>query len=126
MTQAQTAHRSYSQADAPMRSSRSIEYDILARTTKSLTSAARRKTEDFAGLVAALHDNQRLWSAFAADVAENENGLPQALRARLFYLFEFTMVHSRSILDGQGSVDVLVDINTAVMRGLRGDLGGAA
>ena len=125
MTQAQLAYSSYSRPEAPMRSSRSIEYDILARMTQRLTAAARRKTEDFAGLAAALHDNQRLWSTFAADVADDDNGLPQALRAKLFYLFEFTVMHSRNILDGRGSIDVLVDINTAVMRGLRGDVGGA-
>ena len=125
MTYAQTAHRTYARADAPMRSSRSIEYDILARTTKALSLAAQRKHQDFAGLVAALHDNQCLWSTFAADVADDDNGLPQALRARLFYLFQFTVAHSRNILDGNGSVDVLVDINTAVMRGLRGDVGAA-
>jgi flagellar biosynthesis activator protein FlaF len=125
MTYAQTAHRTYARADAPMRSTRSIEYDILARTTKALTFAAQRKHQDFAGLVTALHDNQRLWSTFAADVADDDNGLPQALRARLFYLFQFTVAHSRTILDGNGSVDVLVDINTAVMRGLRGDVGAA-
>jgi flagellar biosynthesis activator protein FlaF len=123
MTQAQHAYSSYSRADAPMRSCRSAEYEILARTTQRLTAAARRKTEDFPGLVAALHDNQRLWSTFAADVADDDNGLPQALRAKLFYLFEFTVTHSRNILDGRGSVDVLVDINTAIMRGLRGDTG---
>jgi flagellar biosynthesis activator protein FlaF len=119
------AQATYARPEAPMRSARSIEYDILARTTKALTTAARRKADDFAGLVAALHDNQRLWSTFAADVADDDNGLPQALRARLFYLFEFTVTHSRNILDGRGSVDVLVDINTAVMRGLRGDVGAA-
>jgi flagellar biosynthesis activator protein FlaF len=122
MTYAQTT---YARPEAPMRSTRSIEYDILARTTKALTTAARHKAQDYAGLVAALHDNQRLWSTFATDVADNDNGLPQALRARLFYLFEFTVTHSRNILDGRGSVDVLVDINTAVMRGLRGDVGAA-
>jgi flagellar biosynthesis activator protein FlaF len=126
MTYANTAQRPYSRANTPMRSTRSIEYDILARSTKALTTAARHKGHDFAGLAAALHDNQRLWSTFAADVADDDNGLPQALRARLFYLFEFTVTHTRSILDGQASVDVLVDINTAVMRGLRGDVGGAA
>jgi flagellar biosynthesis activator protein FlaF len=126
MTYAQTAQKTYARADAPMRSARGIEYDILARTTKALTTAARSKGADFAGLATALHDNQRLWSTFAADVADDDNGLPQALRARLFYLFEFTVSHSRTILDGNGSVDVLVDINTAVMRGLRGDVGGVA
>jgi flagellar biosynthesis activator protein FlaF len=124
MTYAQTAQKPYARPEAPMRSTRSIEYDILARTTKALTAAARRKGEDFAAFVSALHDNQRLWSTFAADVADDDNGLPQALRARLFYLFQFTAEHSRQILDGQGEVDVLVDINTAVMRGLRGETGG--
>ena len=33
--------------------------------------------------------------------------------------------HTRSVLDGRASVEVLVDINTAVMRGLRGDGGGS-
>jgi flagellar biosynthesis activator protein FlaF len=126
MTYAQTAHQTYARPEAPMRSARSIEYDILARTTQRLTAAAHRKGEDFAGFVAALHDNQRLWSTFAADVANDDNGLPRALRARLFYLFEFTETHSRNILEGYGSVDVLVDINTAVLRGLRGDAGGVA
>ena len=126
MTYAQTAHKTYARPEAPMRSARSIEYDILARTTKALTAAARRAGEDYAGLATALHDNQCLWSTFAADVAEDDNGLPEALRARLFYLFEFTVIYSRTILEGRGSVDVLVDINTAVMRGLRGDMGAAA
>lgn len=51
------------------------------------------------------------------------NGLPQDLRARLFYLYQFTEHHSGKVLADQGSVDVLIDINTAVMRGLRGETG---
>jgi flagellar protein FlaF len=65
-----------------------------------------------------------LWTTLAADVAESDNGLPGPLRAQLFYLYEFAADHSRKILAGSGSVDVLVDINTAVMRGLRGSAGG--
>ena len=68
--------------------------------------------------------NLRLWSALAADLASPENALPPELRARLFYLYEFTAQHSRAILDGSGSASVLVDINTAVMRGLRGGTAG--
>jgi flagellar protein FlaF len=55
----------------------------------------------------------------AADVAEPDNGLPQELRARIFYLAEFTADHSRKVLRGGETVDALVDINTAMMRGLR-------
>ncbi|MDO9525518.1 MAG: flagellar biosynthesis regulator FlaF, partial [Gemmobacter sp.] len=59
----------------------------------------------------------------AADVAETDNGLPGPLRAQLFYLYEFASEHSRKVLSGSASVEVLVDINTAVMRGLRGSIG---
>lgn len=119
----QSARAAYGRYDAPARSPRSVEYDLLARVTKKLSMAATRRTEDFPAFVAALDDNNRLWSAFAADVAEPENGLPAALRAQLFYLYQFTAEHSRAVLRKKASIDVLVDINTAVMRGLRGEEG---
>lgn len=115
------SHTAYSRPETPVRSQRSIEYDLFARVTKRLTAAWATRTQDFAGLVRALHDNTTMWRTLASDVAEPENGLPKALRARLFYLYEFTAQHSPKILDDQASVDVLVDINTAVMRGLRGE-----
>ncbi len=104
-----------------MRSPRSIEYDLFARVTKRLTAAWLARGKDFSGLVRALHDNTTMWRTLASDVAEPDNGLPKQLRARLFYLYEFTAQHSPKILDDQASVEVLVDINTAVMRGLRGE-----
>lgn len=86
-----------------------------------MAAAWAARDTNFAGLVRALHDNTALWRTLASDVAEPENGLPKALRARLFYLYEFTVQHSTKILDDLASVEVLVDINTAVMRGLRGE-----
>jgi flagellar protein FlaF len=114
----------YARQEAPTRSLRSVEYDLLAQVTRRLRSAWVNRDADFPGLVRALADNQKLWAALAADVALPGNSLPATLRARLFYLYEFTAHHSRAILDGKGSVEVLADINTAVMRGLRGE-GGA-
>ena len=72
-------------------------------------------------LARAIHDNRSLWTALAADVAIETNPLPRPLRAQIFYLSEFTAQHSRKVLAGDASVDVLIDINTAVMRGLRGE-----
>ncbi len=115
----------YARQEAPTRSFRSIEYDLLAQVTRRLRSAWANRDTDFSGLARALADNQQLWSTLAADVALPGNNLPAALRARLFYLYEFTAHHSRLALDGRANVEVLADINTAVMRGLRGD-GGAA
>ena len=115
------AHSAYGRPQTPVRSQRSIEYDLFARVTKRLTAAWAARATDFAGLVRALYDNTTMWRTLASDVAEPENGLPKALRARLFYLYEFTAQHSPKILADQASIDVLVDINTAVMRGLRGE-----
>jgi flagellar protein FlaF len=114
---------SYARPEAPTRSLRSVEYDLLAATTQKLRAAWANRTADFPALVRAVSDNTRLWSTLASDVALPGNSLPAALRARLFYLYEFTAMHSRAVLDGKGSVDVLADINLAVMRGLRGERG---
>ena len=115
---------SYAQREAPTRSLRSVEYDLLAQVTQRLRSAWANRATDFPALVRALTDNSQLWSTLASDVALPGNSLPAALRARLFYLYEFTVHHSRQVMDDKASVEVLADINMAVMRGLRGD-GGA-
>lgn len=119
IAQSAAARAAYARPEAPHRDFRALEYDLLARATKAL-SLARSEGDDYAKLLTALDENQRLWSTLAADVAEAENGLPQKLRAQLFYLYEFTTQHSRAVRDNTASVDVLIDINTAVMRGLRG------
>lgn len=54
----------------------------------------------------------------AADVSDSLNTLPAALRAQLFYLAEFTEIHSRKVINGEASADALIDINTSVLRGL--------
>lgn len=112
----------YGRPDAPVRSTRAIEYDLFARVTRAITAAARGAA-DRPALIRALHDNTKLWRTLAIDVADPGNALPSPLRAQLFYLFEFTVAHSRKVVDGTAKADVLVEINTAVMRGLRGEGG---
>ena len=126
MTAHFTAARSvYARPEAPQKTPRSLEYELLARITQRLSRAAATRRENYPGLIAALDENLRLWSTLASDVADSGNSLPSKLRAQLFYLYEFTNLHSRAVRADKGSVEVLVDINTAVMRGLRGDGGGA-
>ncbi len=114
----------YAQPAAPTRTSRAAEYEVIARITHRLSAAAAHRKESYPDFIAALAENERLWSTLAVDVADEGNGLPQALRARLFYLYRFTAEHSRKVRTGQADPGVLVDINTAVLRGLRGE-GGA-
>ena len=119
------ARTAYATPGTPVRSTRSTEYDLFARITRRLREAAAGAGKATIPLVQALHDNQRLWTTLAADVADDGNGLPRELRARLFYLAEFTREHTRKVLKGEASAGVLVDINTAVMRGLAARDGGA-
>ncbi len=111
------AHSAYATA-APVRSPQATEYQAFARITQRLKSLAANRT-DFGALAAALSDNRRLWTILAVDVAGQENALPQALRARLFYLAEFTEHHSRRVLKGEAEVGPLIEINSAIMKGLR-------
>ncbi|SDC73418.1 flagellar biosynthesis regulator FlaF [Ruegeria marina] len=113
------ARQAYSAASAPIRTPRNMEYQVLSRITHRMHSAAKRGSVGFGALVEALHDNNRFWSVLAAEVADGANGLPADLRARLFYLAEFTQVHTSKVLRREASVRPLLEINTAVLRGLR-------
>jgi flagellar protein FlaF len=121
MTALAQAQSAYARPDAPGRTPRALEYELFARVTRQLSAAATGRPAGRGALVRALHDNLALWRTLAADVAEGGNALPPELRARLFYLYEFSDQHSRKVLDGQAEAGVLVEINTAVMRGLRGE-----
>jgi flagellar protein FlaF len=115
MLQAQTAYGRNSRA---IKTPRDTEYDAIAQITRRM-KAADGKAERFSDLAAALHENRRLWTILSADVAHPDNPLPQDLKARLFYLAEFTDAHSSRVLQKQTSAAPLIEINTAVMRGLR-------
>ncbi|PHQ86809.1 MAG: flagellar biosynthesis regulator FlhF [Thalassobium sp.] len=114
------ARQAYAPAKSPLRTGRSAELQLFSETTARLRNAATSPKANFAALTEALHDNRTLWTHLAAEVADDENELSQDLRARLFYLAEFTTYHSRKVLRGEADVAPLIEINTAVMRGLSG------
>ena len=96
---------------------RNIEYQLFSRVTGALNRATG-PAASFSELAEALHDNLNLWMTLALDVAEDDNGLPPKLRAQLFYLYEFTQAQSSKVLRGESDAQVLIEINTSVMRGL--------
>lgn len=114
------AHRAYSAASAPTRTTRGTEYEAIARITTRIRSADAKGSAGFAALAEALSDNRKLWTIFAIDVADKGNPLPAELRARILYLAEFTNHHTSKVLARQASIDPLLEINTAILRGLRG------
>lgn len=112
------ARTAYATAVAPIRTGRDIEYDAFARITAQLSAAADGKTS-FADMVETLHRNRRLWALLAGAVADDANALEPSLRARIFYLAEFTRHHTGRVLKGDADPQILVEINSAVMAGLR-------
>lgn len=112
------AKAAYGQSSSALRSDSEIEYEIFAKVTSALNRAKDLPSSDFPKLAKAVHDNQRLWTILGTDVSSPDNDLPAALRAQLFYLFEFTLHHSAKVLDGDASVDALIEVNRSVMRGL--------
>jgi len=110
----QLARTAYSPVAAPTRSAQSTEYDAFAMVTRGLRSASTPGE-----IAKAIYDNRNLWTLLAADVADPQNQLPRSLRAQIFYLSEFTNLHSGKVLTGTSSVDALIDVNSAIMAGLR-------
>lgn len=113
------AKNAYRDMERPVKTFRESEYDAFARITSQLKKSAKLGRSSFNELASALHDNRRLWTVLAGDVASQSNGLSPELRARIVYLSEFTRQHSTKVLKNNASVDPLVEINSAVMRGLR-------
>lgn len=112
------ARRAYTTANAPTRTPRTLEYEAIVQMTRRLKLAAQKGKSGFSELASALHDNRRMWTLFATSVADDDNGLPNELRAQLYYLAEFTHVHSGRVLAGAASVRPLLEVNTAILRGL--------
>ncbi len=113
------AVRGYAENASTTRNERRSEYDVFARVTKTLRDTATKAKTNFPAYAEALHLNQRLWTALVVDVADPENLIPDDLKARIVYLAEFTQQHSRKILRDNASVMPLLEINMAVMRGLK-------
>lgn len=113
------AQNAYGQGAQPIRTHRGAEYDAFASVTARLKSSAAKGKAGFADLARAIHDNRRLWTILATDVGNEGNALPNELRARIVYLAEFTRLRSGQALTEGASVEPLIDINAAMMRGLR-------
>jgi flagellar protein FlaF len=120
------AKMAYSAPGQPTQTMRSTEYELFSRVTFRMRRANAQGAAGFAALASAMHDNRQLWTALAIDVADKDNQLSPAVRARIFYLAEFTTHHTRKVLAGKASADALVEINTTIMRGLKGNGTGGA
>ena len=114
-----TAQSAYNQPFGAVRTDRDTEYAAFARVTHGLKSVDQNDKSQFAKLAAAVEQNSRLWMTLFGDLMSDGNALPDQLRAQLASLALFVNRHTHAVLGGRGSVDALIEINTAVMKGLR-------
>lgn len=105
------------QSSSAIRSPRDMEYNAFSRATAALRQA--RTPQE---VTAAVHLNTSLWNTLLADLMSPENRLPQGLRGDLAGLALFSARHGLKVMSNTAEVDPLIDINLAVMRGLRGEV----
>ena len=94
-----------------------MEYEVIARISYRLKRAIQN--DDFAALAEAIHENNKLWMALAIDVANDENLLPEELKAKIVYLADFTRQHSQKVLRKVETAVPLLEINAAILKGLK-------
>lgn len=114
------AATAYAQTTRSVGTPRSIEYQAFQKITAELTAANESGSAPQAA--SAVHMNTRLWLILAADLMGDDNQLPSPLRAQLLSLAEYSRKHGLRVLRGEGGarLEDLIELNTMIMRGLRG------
>ena len=122
MTSMQQAHAAYKTTSVQTKTDRALEFEAIAQVTTKLR-AAGNGDKNFGVLVKAVSENRQLWNFIASCVSDPQNKLPSNLKAQLFFLSEFTSLHSKKVLKEEADALPLIDINMSIMRGLRMELG---
>ena len=100
-----------------LRTPRDAEYEVFSRVTRMLRQAD--ETGHGPDQIAAVDKNNQLWTILASDLADPGNKLPDQVRAGLLSLAGFALRHGHQALAGKVGIAPLIDINMAMMRGLR-------
>lgn len=110
--------KAYQKAAAQAEAPRETEYRVFARVTAGLVRVAEDPDVTPQSLVFALDLNRRLWTALAIDCGDPENKLPVTLRAQIISLSIWVGKHSGLVVQRQGDIADLIEVNRAIMQGL--------
>ncbi|MTH76107.1 hypothetical protein GL286_00015 [Paracoccus aestuariivivens] len=95
-----------------------MEYDAFSLVTRELVKSPRECAD--IRTISAISRNNELWTFLGAALADPSNQLRDDLKSGLMSLSAFVLRHGHNVLVGRGNTNVLIDINMAIMRGLRG------
>ena len=99
-------------------SDRSNEADLFRQVIADLRSVAKSDKLLTGENAEKLSRNLHLWDALSVDLLSQENALPDEIKNSLIDLGKFVRQHTLKLYAGEGSVDVLIDINVAILGGL--------
>lgn len=111
------AQRAYAPTASPIRTPRSAEYEVIARISHRLKKAMM--ADDYKALAEALYENNKLWIALAVDCLDDNNLLPDDLRAGIVSMSVFTQKHTQKVLAKKDTAIPLLEINAAILKGLK-------
>jgi len=101
-------------------SDRDVEVQVFQAAINSLRPFCGLDFKLTSESATALSENLRFWDILTVDLVHPDNQLDDKLVAQLMELGRFVRFHTHGLYAGTGTVDVLVDINVAVLQGLMG------
>ncbi len=116
------ARQHYTNSQRELASDKAIEIHIFSSITSRMRAINMEEIGAMSKLAEALNDNVKLWNILMIDLTRPENPLPHSLKTSIIELAEFTQKHTFKVLSGSANHDVLIDINTAIINGLRESL----
>jgi flagellar protein FlaF len=111
-------YAAYDRVSKTTESPRQVEYRLLAQVTSALR-AAKAKPDDRPNFYNALVWNKKVWDAFMCDLVDERNQLPKPMRDQLLTLASWVSKQTFRVMDGNGSIDALIDVNANIMDGLK-------
>lgn len=98
---------------------RTHERELLERAVRSIQEA-EADPANFVLRISAIQFNVKVWSFFLQDLSNEENQLPDDLKATLISIGIYILKHLQRMRgDNEASFEAVVSINEAIMRGLR-------
>ena len=121
---ATNAATAYANVSTAVLGPRDIEQRVFQQANGRLMAVRDNPDAPMVELAEAIYYNSRVWTTLAVDVFSDCNTLPDDLRGQLASLALFAQKTGRAVLRKEATVDVLIDLNKAIISGLNGD-GGA-
>lgn len=119
-------HSAYEQARSRAESPREMEYRLFGQVTRSLMDAAKLPDAEVGKRMEALDWNRQLWTALASNCADEENQMPDQLRASIISLAIWVDKHTRLVMRKEDEIEPLIEINRMIMQGLSAQVGDTA